>query len=71
MVKTLYGKYLEPVCNIGVYLPVCVDNEVWVYTRDNFQAILFNTFHVKVKGKLRTKRSNKSHVMGLVQSRSV
>ena len=54
MVKTLYGKYIDDVVNIGVYIPIFVAHEVWVYISYPFQAIPFSTFHLYMKVKWTT-----------------
>ena len=53
MGKTLYGKYLDACVKIGVNLPSFVVRKIWVSIRYPFQPILFVTFHVEVKLKLR------------------
>ena len=72
MGKTLYGKYLDDVGNMGVNIPSCVLCEVWVSTSYHFQYILFSAFHVEVKGKGEgegIKSIPKSRLTVLVESR--
>ena len=54
MGKTLYDKYLDDVINRGVYLPVFILHQIWIFISYPFQAVFFITFHMEVKGELRT-----------------
>ena len=59
MGKTLYGKYVDDVINIRVYLTVCFVLYLWVPSSYHFQAIFFTKFHVEAKGKVKTFFLNK------------
>ena len=37
MGSILYGKYIDAVSNIGLYLPVFVSHKVWVYRTYRFK----------------------------------
>ena len=54
MDKTLHGKYLDAVDNIGVNMTSCVVYKVLISTSYTFQDTLFTTLHVEVKGEIMT-----------------
>ena len=68
MGKTIYGKYLDNVVNIGVNLPSCVLREVWVSMSYIFSRYNFHYLPCGGKGKGKDDRKGFLEVMLRVES---
>ena len=58
MGKTLYGQYLDTVGKIWINLSSCAIHEVRVFTSYILRAMLFPTFHVDMKVKVKIIEKN-------------